>query len=112
LARSSHPDYSSFLFRGGSDFREHRPARAARLRAAALPRRRLHLDARLLGLPPRRLLLGSRHMGDTTDRGCALDTRLLGMGQWRVHMARRLLGTAHWLLWWRELRVRLLWRRL
>ena len=55
------------------------PTRAARLRAAALPRRRLYLDARLLGLRPRGLLLGARDLVLTPLRRPALDARLLGM---------------------------------
>src|SRR5207302_7597455 len=58
LACSSCPDHSRFFLRGSVDLREHRPTRAARVHAASVPRRRLYLDARLLGLRSRWLLLG------------------------------------------------------
>src|SRR5258706_15633933 len=54
-------------------------APSAGLRAARLPRRRLPLDSRLLGLGGWRLLLGARHLDARTGTRFSLDPQLLGL---------------------------------
>jgi hypothetical protein len=73
------------------------------------------VGAWLLGVWRLRLLLGTRRVGAGALHWCALDTRLLGLGRWRLHMARRVLGPVGGILWRNQLRVRLyglrlLWR--
>ena len=62
-------------------FNYNRSAAAAGLRATPLPRRRLHLDTRLLGLRGLRVLLGARHVGVSARTRFALDSGLLGLGR-------------------------------
>ena len=55
----------------GRRIHQHRSAGSSCLRAAALSRPRLHMDARLLGLRGRWLLLGTRYLGAATcSSGC------------------------------------------
>src|SRR5215470_19691978 len=56
-----------------------RSASAAGLRAAANSRARLYLDAGLLGLRRRRLLLGTGNLGAAASGGVTLDPGLLGL---------------------------------
>src|SRR5690242_4795492 len=76
----------------------HRPACAACIRAAHLSRSRISLDARLLGIRTRWILLGAGNLGDGARGWIPLDAWLLGMGRRRVHLACRILGTARRLL--------------
>src|SRR5690348_13328651 len=76
----------------------HRPACAACIRAAHLPRSGLSLDTWLLGIRTRWILLGAGNLGDGARGWFSLDAWLLGMGRRRVHLARRILGTARGLL--------------
>jgi hypothetical protein len=55
------------------------PAGSAGIRAAALSRRRLHLDSRLLGLGRRQLLLGTRRVGTSAGNRFALDSSVVGL---------------------------------
>ncbi len=77
---------------------ERTPAAFAGLWTAALPRRRLPVDAGILGLGRWRLLLGTRNLGTTAARRRALDPRLLGLRGRSVCVSYRLLGTARRLL--------------
>src|SRR5271170_6848158 len=66
-------------------FRKLRPSTAARLRAADLTRRGLHLDARLLGLrSPLWLLLGAWDVDYGSAGWLSVDTRILGLGRRRL----------------------------
>jgi hypothetical protein len=70
------------LFAGGSRNIDHcGPASAAGVRAADMPGTELHVDPRILGMGSRlrRLLLGSRNVGDVSSRRPALDPWLLGL---------------------------------
>jgi hypothetical protein len=49
------------------------------LRATAASRAWVHLDARVLGLRPGRILLGSGHLGGAAGCWPVVDTRLLGV---------------------------------
>src|SRR5882724_9034412 len=69
--------------RGGC-FRPNRASRAAGVRATGLPRSWLYLDARILGLWRRRLLLGAWNMGDGAAGWLPLDARLLGLCRRRL----------------------------
>ncbi len=60
------------------------PPGVAGLRAAPLPGRRLSLDAWLLGLGGRRLLLGPGRMGAAARSRLPLDSGLLGLGRRRI----------------------------
>src|SRR5215467_4033623 len=77
---------------------------AAGLYPAAMSRRRLYLDSGLLGVRSGGLLLGPRNVGAASHNRRALDARLLGLARGCLRVACRVLGTAHWLLWRRELR--------
>src|SRR5450631_2799215 len=96
----------------GRHFGQRATARASGIRSTADPRRRISMDARLLGVERRRprLLLGSRHLGRSSAAGLLMDAWLLGRRRRAIFLARRLLGTACRLLWWCELRSRL-WRQ-
>src|SRR5580765_796224 len=88
------------------NFGEHAAAGAAGLRAAGDSRAGLYMDAGLLGVGSRGLLLGAGCVGDAAVGRRAVDARLLGL-EWRsVSLSPWLLGAAHWLLWWCELRLR------
>jgi len=108
LARASHVGSTGRIFCRRLHLRDNCAASAARLCAAALSRRRLYLDTWLLGLRPRRLLLGARNLGPAAGSGLPVDPRLLGLGRRCLFMARGLLGSAHRLLWWNQLWIRLL----
>src|SRR3954467_11724500 len=97
----------SFIFCGRFRVREYCASGAAGLYAASVPGRWIHLDSRLLGLRIGWILLGARHLGGRTRAWLALDPWLLGLERWRISLARRLLGPAHWLLRRRQLRLRL-----
>src|SRR5229473_7167719 len=62
-------------------FDSRRTARAAGVRAAAVSRRRLHVDPRILGLWRRWVLLGARSVGRSATRWGSLDARLLGRSE-------------------------------
>ncbi len=89
-----------------------RPSCHPRLPAARSPRRRLHLDPRLLGMERNRLRVGRWSLGCTSLRWRSLDPRLLGLGLRRLLLVPRLLGTLRRLLRWHQLRLRLLRHRL
>ncbi len=74
---------------------------------AGLPRPRLHLDPRILGLRSGWLFLGSRQMGSDSATRLPLDSRVLGMVGRRLRLAPWALGTGSRFLRWRELRLRL-----
>src|SRR5215470_1747515 len=103
---------SSFFFCWSVRLGDDCSSGAAGLHAAAMSGRWIHVDAWILGLWSRWLLLGARHLGYATDGWFALDSGILGMGQWCVRVARWLLGTAHRFLWRRELWLRLFRQRL
>src|SRR5262249_61019685 len=88
-----------------------RSPRFAGLPPTADPGSRLHLDARLLGLRRRRLLLGAWHLGRAADGRLSLDPGLLGLARGRLCLERRLLGPAHRLLRRPPFQVPLLRRR-
>ena len=67
------------------------------IRAAAVPRRRVSLDAGLLGLG-RRILLGARNLGAAAAGRRALDSGLLGLRRRRICVQRWLLGTSRRIL--------------
>src|SRR5579872_4526288 len=69
----------SGILRANWNFHSHRPATVAGLRTTHLPRRWVHLDTRLLGLRPRRLLLGARYVGTCTSTRIPLDSAMVGM---------------------------------
>src|SRR5260221_14695378 len=77
-----------------------RPSRATGVCPAGLPRAELHLDARILGVWRRRLLLGARKMGDGAGTRFPVDSWLLGICRRCVRLAWGLLGTTRRLLWW------------
>src|SRR5260370_9719327 len=78
----------------GRHFGSNGASGAAGVRPAGLPRPWLYLDARILGLWRRRLLLGAGNVGSGAAGWLPLDAGLLGICRWPLHMARRLLGTA------------------
>src|SRR3984957_6678675 len=78
------------------------------LHATYLSGAQLHLDTGLLGVGTRRLLLGARHGGDCPSGGGAVDSGVLGLGGWRLRLARRVLGAARRFLRRHQLRLRLL----
>src|SRR5260221_7930996 len=71
------------------------------IRTADLPRRRIPLDPRILGVGRRRwgLLLGSWDVGTGTGAGLFVDAGILGLGRQRILFSRRLLGAANRILW-------------
>ncbi len=74
-----------------------------------IPGAGLPVDAGLLGLRARGLLLGARDLGAAPAGRTAVDARLLGMVRGRVRLERGLLGSAGRLLWRSELWLRLRW---
>src|SRR5271165_2226692 len=66
----------------------------AGVRATPLPRRWVPLDARLLGLRPGWLLLGSWGLGEAATCGRSLDAGLLGLCGRPLRLACRLLGAS------------------
>src|SRR5262249_17870795 len=85
-----------------------RAAGPSGVRTAAMPRRWLPLDARLLGVGRWQLLLGPRHLGRATAARLPVDAWILGLGWPRLCLPRGLLGRARRILWWCRLRLRLL----
>src|SRR5579863_9023137 len=69
-----------------------RAAGTGRLFATDLPAGRLSLDAGLLGLWRRGLLLGTGHMDSATQRRLAVDPWILGMELRRLRLEWRVLG--------------------
>ena len=67
------------------------------------------MDAGVLGVWSGWLLLGSRSLGISSEFGLIVDSLLVGILRRLLWMECRVLGTAHRLLWWSELRVRLWW---
>ena len=67
-------------------------AAAARIRSAADAGAGLLLDAGLLGLEQRRLLLGARRLGRAAAAGPSVDAGLLGVRRRRLCLPSRLLG--------------------
>jgi hypothetical protein len=82
-------------------------ARSSRLRATSGPRAWLHLGSGLLGVWAGRILLGSGNLGTAASRRRAVDSRLLGLGEWTLCVASRLLGTPCGILRRNQLRVRI-----
>src|SRR5580658_8980244 len=93
MSSNAYPIHSSFstrnrdvisffrFFRANWCSDHHRSSGAACLRAAGLPRRWLHLDARILGLGRRRLLLGAGHVDRSPGSRFLLDAGVLGLGR-------------------------------
>src|SRR3979411_636881 len=72
------------------------------------------MDPWLLELVFRRLLLGSRRVGAPARTWLSVDARMVGIYRPRppLSLSQWLLGQAHRLLRWHQLRTRLHWRRL
>src|SRR5271154_885747 len=79
-------------------FDHHCSATDSGVRAAALPARRVPVDARLLGLRAHGLLLDSRTMACASASRFSMDARLLGIRRRHLWLAWRLLGTARRIL--------------